>query len=141
MFFLTRCLIARGVRVQFLMGASSTQHLLARNRVQELGASVQVCTDDGSQGVRALVTDLMEEVLAAGTCDYFYACGPEGMLKTAQSKAAQHKLRGELSLEAYMACGVGACLGCSHRVLKDGEEAYARVCKDGPVFPAEEVLF
>lgn len=67
------------------------------------------------------------------------ACGPNGMLKGVVSLAKEFKVPCEVSLEERMGCGVGACLVCACKSVKDGEEYYARVCKDGPVFKAEEV--
>ena len=66
----------------------------------------------------------------------YCACGPTPMLRAAKREAERCNTRLLLSLEARMACGVGACLGCSCETLLGNK----RVCKDGPVFPAEEVL-
>ena len=65
--------------------------------------------------------------------DYYYACGPQVMLKY----LAQYNSNGFVSLEARMGCGFGACMGCSIETINGPK----RVCKEGPVFKASEVLF
>lgn len=67
--------------------------------------------------------------------DYIYACGPNPMLKVLYEKAKDIPM--EVSMEAHMACGIGACLGCTIE-KSDGE--FLRVCKDGPVFDSKEVF-
>ena len=68
------------------------------------------------------------------------ACGPKPMLKSVAKAAAQFGVPCQASMEERMACGVGACLVCACRSVKDGREFYAHVCKDGPVFDAKEVV-
>ena len=63
------------------------------------------------------------------------------MLKAVVDIAKKNGVYCQVSLEERMGCGVGACLVCACKVVKDGEEFYAHVCKDGPVFSAEEVVF
>lgn len=94
-------------------------------------ASLHVATEDGSVGHRGFVTALLDPA----AYDAVYACGPTPMLSVLQRQCAG-KTRLILSLEAHMACATGACLGCSVP-SKDG---YVRVCKDGPVFEATEVM-
>lgn len=69
-----------------------------------------------------------------------YACGPAPMLKAVINTAKLYSVPCEVSLEERMACGVGACVGCACRVVRGGKEYVLRVCKDGPVFKAEEVI-
>lgn len=138
--YLTRALVSQGVYVQALLGAANSHHLLGRNRLQKLGAQVSCATEDGSVGLKGRVTGLLPEALANRKYDFFYACGPMGMLQALQDIVQANHLDGELSLEAHMACGIGACLGCAHPV-KRSDHTYAKVCVDGPVFPAQEVIF
>ncbi|MDI9466782.1 MAG: dihydroorotate dehydrogenase electron transfer subunit, partial [Bacillota bacterium] len=70
--------------------------------------------------------------------DFLYTCGPEPMMAKVAEYARRYNLKGELSLEQHMACGVGACLGCA-RKLADRDSHYVKVCKDGPVFGLDEV--
>lgn len=105
------------------------------------GANVILCTDDGSAGRKGFVTDALSETLKSGKPDIIYACGPSVMLRRIIAQAKEAGVKCEVSLEERMGCGVGGCLVCACRTIRDGEEYYAHVCKDGPVFDAEEVLF
>ena len=70
------------------------------------------------------------------------ACGPTPMLRAVQALALEFGVEAQLSLEEHMGCGIGACLTCNCKVkVKDGEFGYKRVCADGPVLDAKEVVF
>lgn len=104
-------------------------------------AEVLVATEDGSAGTRGNVLDA---VRAAGkNYDVIYACGPTPMLRAVKAFAKEEGVPAWLSLEERMACGMGACLGCVTGTVKEDSHSKvnnARVCRDGPVFSAEEVL-
>jgi len=104
---------------------------------------VQVVTEDGSVGRRGLVTDALRDVLAGGDIACAYACGPAGMLREVARLGEAFHVPVQVSLEARMACGLGACLGCAVKAreaaTRSGRAGYLRVCADGPVFWAEEV--
>ena len=72
-----------------------------------------------------------------------YACGPRPMLKAIAEIARENKISSQLSLEEHMACGIGACLGCVVKVRSQrvSEFEYKRVCKEGPVFKADEIIW
>lgn len=99
-----------------------------------------VCTDDGSYGVHGLVTQPLEQALRQRKPSLICACGPRPMLQAVAQLAEQYQVPCQVSLEERMACGVGACLVCQCRLIRDGKEFSAHVCKDGPVFSAEEVF-
>ncbi len=101
---------------------------------------VLVATEDGSAGTQGNVMDVIEEKGLTG--DVIYACGPMAMLRAVKAFAMEQKMECWLSLEERMACGVGACLGCVCRSKEVDSHSFVknkRVCKDGPVFAAEEV--
>ena len=100
-----------------------------------------LCTDDGSAGKKGFVTEALSELLESETPDIIYACGPKAMLMGVAKIAKEKGIYCEVSLEERMGCGVGACLVCACKVVKNGDEFFAHVCKDGPVFAAEEVVF
>jgi dihydroorotate dehydrogenase electron transfer subunit len=100
-----------------------------------------VCTDDGSMGFMGNIYHPLEEALQTGEYEAVFACGPKPMLKTVVDLACEYGIPSEISLEERMACGVGACLGCVCKTVKNGEEIYAHVCKDGTVFDGEAVVF
>lgn len=97
-------------------------------------------SDNGAIGVKGTVMDAIKEYGIEGT--HIYACGPTPMLRAIQQYALSNGIRAQLSLEERMACGVGACLACvckSKEVDHHSNVNNKRVCKDGPVFYAEEV--
>ena len=97
-------------------------------------------SDNGAIGVKGTVMDAIKEYGIEGT--HIYACGPTPMLRAIQQYALENGIRAQLSLEERMACGVGACLACvckSKEVDHHSNVNNKRVCKDGPVFYAEEV--
>jgi dihydroorotate dehydrogenase electron transfer subunit len=123
--------------ISLFYGARSRVDLLELDCWRELGVTVFAATEDGSWGSRGLVTSILAEQTKQVHYDYLAACGPEPMLKAVQQLALDRQLTGELSLEARMACGIGACLGCTCQTTK----GYRRVCVDGPVFNLSEVQF
>ncbi len=128
-----------------IIGARTKRLVLCEDDFRDLGMEVKVATDDGSQGYKGLATDLLKELLS--TIDYristIFACGPREMLREIAAISINQDLPGQLSLESQMGCGVGACQGCVVRVknLKSKVESYQRVCKDGPVFRAGEIIW
>ena len=108
----------------------------------EKTAEVAVATEDGSFGTKGTVIDAIRENAING--DIIYACGPMPMLKALAEYASEHDMEAQISLEERMACGIGACLGC---ICKTKEKDHhtnvnnSRICKDGPVFDAKEVVF
>ncbi len=101
----------------------------------------KIATEDGSDGMKGLVTDLLEKLCQKVSCstNVIYACGPEQMLKAVAKVAKKHNISCSVSMEALMACGVGVCLSCVCALkVKSGFE-YKRVCTDGPVFDAGEL--
>lgn len=101
---------------------------------------VFVSTDDGSTGYKGNVIGALSHYKLIP--DIIYACGPMPMLRAVKSYARENDIPAYISLEERMACGVGACLGCVCRTIdKDSHSNVknARICTDGPVFPASEV--
>jgi dihydroorotate dehydrogenase electron transfer subunit len=139
LFFLAEELCARGARPRLLYGAGSVDRLVPTDGLQAKGASVKLATDDGSAGFAGLVSELLAGELsdAALRGAYVAACGPEPMLRAVADLARGRGLDLQVSLESRMACGLGACLGCT--VFLPGG-AGVRVCCDGPVFSAREVF-
>ena len=138
--YLARLLLSKGSTVIFYYGADNKRQLVATNSFQKIGAEVKTSTRDGSQGYHGLITDYMLETLSPTSIDFIYTCGPEMMMAQVAVFAQKHNISGEVSLEEYMACGVGACLGCA-RQLKSTDNNYAKICKDGPVFSIADLEF
>ena len=94
------------------------------------------CTDDGSCGYHGYPTELLTEIAP----EVIYVCGAPGLMKTVQKFCKDRGVIGFASTEQRMGCGVGACLVCSVKVMKDGKEKLLRACADGPVFPIEDLV-
>ena len=120
-----------------LMGARSKKQILCLQEFKALSCTVKLATDDGSVGFKGRVTDLLSIVLEQTKPLGLFSCGPHPMLKTVAQIAHENKITAQLSLEEHMACGLGACLGCV--VLT--KAGYKSVCKDGPVFSGEELIW
>ncbi len=121
--------------VKLLLGAKTASALLGLASAEAAGVEVAVATEDGSAGVRGLVTELLEPA------DAFCACGPIPLMQKVAQYAAELQKPCYVSLEARMACGFGVCAGCAVPVKRRGKVEYAKACLDGPVFEAEEVAW
>ncbi len=124
-----------------VLGFQNIQKVILEQDYTKTGASVTVCTDDGSYGTKGFVTQPVQDLLEKEHFDIVYACGPSPMLKAVAQLAGQKGVRCQVSLEERMGCGVGACLVCACKTQKAGKEHFSHVCKDGPVFEAEEVCW
>lgn len=125
-----------------LVGGRTASDILCVSDFEKMGWKVKVATQDGSAGVKGLVTVLVDEVLASGRKVEFFACGPTGMLRAVGERATAKGQSAWLSLDEFMVCGTGACLGCVRKFRReDGTEYIGRVCKDGPVFESREIVW
>ena len=138
LYLLGRRLVERGVQVQFRLGFRSRNDIFWADEFSQLG-EVLISTDDGSVGTRGTVAQIAETDAARRFVpDIVQACGPIPMLKWVKSALAP-TVRTQLSLEERMACAVGACYACVIGDAGDPDHQF-RVCYDGPVFEAEEVV-
>lgn len=119
----------RGQAVTVAMGFQSSEDVFYEDDFAALGASVRVVTIDGSRGQKGLVTDILRET----DYDYYFACGPQAMLRAVHALGRE----GQLSFEARMGCGFGVCRGCTCQTLVGSK----RICLEGPVFMSGEVIF
>lgn len=121
-----------------LMGAKTAGQLLYVSRFREGGVNVITATEDGLDGVKGFVTSaLIAELEKGARPDVIFTCGPAPMMRAVAGIAEDAGVVCHASLESYMACGFGACLGCV--VKKRGVEQYVTVCRTGPVFNARDI--
>lgn len=131
-----------GLRPRAFIGSRTAADLLCRDEFTALGVPVHVATEDGSAGHAGLVTGLLREHLASADLPpRLYSCGPTAMMRAVHEIAAAAGLRHQVSLEAPMACGIGVCLSCVVRVGTEASWTYQRICREGPVFEASELLW
>lgn len=137
----------KGPKIVVLIGGRNKDHIIREKEFKDLGCEVHVATEDGSKGIKGRVTELLKTLLpasgAAGSPEdpqgppVICACGPKAMLSVVAGFAQQKGLAAQVSLEEFMGCGLGACLGCVIRTVS----GYRRICQDGPVFDASEVIW
>ncbi len=131
---------SKRIKPYVLIGAKTGSHILCEKEFKKSGSFVLVSTEDGSKGLKGLVTGCLTSLLS--TINYklstIYACGSYPMLKAVARIAEDRGIPCQVSLEERMACGVGVCLGCPVKVKSGG---YKMVCKDGPVFDAKDIVW
>jgi dihydroorotate dehydrogenase electron transfer subunit len=141
MVFLATHLLAKGVAPGDLMvfvGGRTKDDLLCLDDFGRLGIPCRTSTDDGSAGDHCLVTLPVELALDGQRPDVIYACGPLEMLKCVSGIAESRRIACQVSIEARMACGMGACLGCAVPI-RNASAAYVHACLDGPVFDLQQI--
>lgn len=133
--YLAEGFCAQNKPIEILMGGRSEEELFWTDLYEDICQNIHITTDDGSCGVQGTVIALLPQLLDSGKYDCVYVCGPVPMMKAVAEVAAEKNIKCQVSLEKYMACGLGACLSCSC----SGIGKRLKVCTDGPVFWAEEV--
>ncbi len=152
LYALSQRMKANGHTCFVFIGAKTREHVLCVDEFEGLGADVYVATEDGGMGFRGMITDMVVSFLRNRPApSQFFACGPVDMLQAVAHIAKSQSVPCQVSLEAMMACGLGACLGCVIRTKgspiarskkafgEGGGIPYKRVCSEGPVFDSEEV--
>ena len=145
--FLAQRLIESCASVVMLAGWQTGEGVVGIEPVEKLNIPVEIATEDGSRGFKGTVTELLEDRLGKWNQDLeriiLYSCGPRAMLARVAHLAGNLNIPCQVSLEERMACGIGACYGCAVRVSggDDTSPQYKLICRDGPVFDIDEVLF
>ena len=128
-------------KVLALIGAKTKGQILCEKDFRSSGCEVKISTNDGSKGFQGKITELLEQILQARQYALesiaIYACGPRLMLKAITQISRKYGIPAQISLEEHMACGIGACFGCTVNT----KEGCKRVCKEGPVFAAGQILW
>lgn len=126
-------------QIHAIIGARDRKRLLCSEDFNELGIKPIIATDDGSYGKKGFASDVLDEMLKKVGADLptIFACGPEPMLREIAHIVRKRGMECYASLEENIACGVGACLGCAVKT----KSGYKLVCKDGPVFNLNEIIW
>jgi len=132
--FLAGALCPRTIEV--LMGGRTEEEMFWPPIFNQMCQNLHITTDDGTLGRQGITLDILPELLQTGKFDVIYTCGPHMMMDGVARLAKEYNIPCQVSLEEYMACGVGGCLSCTC-ATNDGSRK--KVCTDGPVFWAEEV--
>ncbi|MRG85464.1 dihydroorotate dehydrogenase electron transfer subunit [Salinibacillus xinjiangensis] len=136
LYYLAKKLTQQNNRVTIILGFQTKAAMFYVKEFQGLGETI-VMTEDGSAGQHGRVTDVLPKYQMK--TDLYFTCGPTGMLQAVTQQMA--KTPGYISLEERMGCGIGACFACVCQTTdqEDGK-GYRKICMDGPVFAAEEVI-
>ena len=131
--------LGRGGEVTLLYGEANAGRMMDLDSEKDLHVRFRTCTEDGSAGLKGLVTDLL--LASGGFGDaHLYVCGPNPMMRAVHRLAQGKCLSSHFSLESRMACGFGVCMGCAVEVRSGGRPEYVRVCREGPVFSGEDLV-
>jgi dihydroorotate dehydrogenase electron transfer subunit len=126
---------ANGKQVSVCLGARTATGILLSDAFSNSGCQVAHATEDGSQGVKGLVTAIVEQAIKGSRIDGLYACGPVGMLSALARLSTNHRVNYQLSWEAHMRCGMGLCGSCEVPQSSDPSLPVGWLaCYDGPVF-------
>lgn len=133
----------RGIEVHAFFSAREPELIVGLELLEELGCKMYLHSDRGAySGKVQVVTEYLEELLAREKLDQLYTCGSRRLGRFLLDCWLERGIKGQISLEERMACGLGACVGCVTEIVTDqatGKREYQRVCKEGPVFWVEEV--
>lgn len=128
-----------------LLGARTKDDVLLTEEYRNCGYDVRIATQDGSVGIKGLVTELIPQAIAdTNRKCVFYSCGPNGMLMTIGKLSLEQEIETYLTLDHQMCCGVGACFACVIKVKSETSPdgwKYSRSCCEGPVYSAKEVWY
>lgn len=128
MYMLAKKLIKEGKNPTVILGFNKKSEVFYEKEFSSLGIKTIVTTADGSYGIKGFVTDALKAV----SYTYFFTCGPEPMLRAVFDNTSTS---GQMSFEARMGCGFGACMGCTCETITGNK----RICKEGPVLEKEEI--
>ena len=161
-FLLAEEISRAGFSLKVLLGAETKASVILKKEYAALNAEVMISTDDGTYGYHGFVTQMLDEARDEGKIApdcVVYSSGPEPMLRALALICQKYDIPAQVSVERHMMCGIGACLACVCKVdrdhvskrrdlgsshiqfVSDKEFGYALVCKDGPVFNINEVIF
>ena len=140
LFLLAKRLRGKGKQVSVYLGAQTADGIFWEEEFRDMGCQVCVTTDDGSRNICGNICCGLEPDCVKNNFQRIYACGPQAMCRSVVQVAGKAGIICEVSLEEMMGCGFGVCLGCAVKVKSKGNgPAYKMVCKDGPVFDANEI--
>jgi dihydroorotate dehydrogenase electron transfer subunit len=126
-----------GRKATVIYGARCGEEVLYKDELLSMSAELHLATDDGTCGIKGTVGDVLNGFFTISPSQYLYVCGPEIMTRAVAEEAKVRGAKGAASLEAFMAWGIGACMGCAVRTTS----GYKRVCREGPVFNLHELVF
>ncbi|MEK7448610.1 MAG: dihydroorotate dehydrogenase electron transfer subunit [Planctomycetota bacterium] len=133
-------------KIYILIGAKTKEGLYILDAFKKLESDIMIATEDGSAGIAGRTTDLLNKLLLTLSDKIpapiqIYACGPTGMARSLQPIVFKTGVACQISLEAWMGCGIGICRACACKIKQKGITRYAMICKEGPVLDAGQICF
>lgn len=141
LFFLAQELRRREIVPRIFYGGRTVDDLPLRERFSAAGFELICATDDGSWGFSGNISDCFSASLPEGKPEFIYACGPDAMLAAVAETAEKAKIPAEVSLEAVMGCGFGACWGCVKKIRTGEQAGWRKICEEGPVFSRDQIVW
>jgi len=123
--------------IEILMGGRTKEEMFWEDMFRTMCTGIHITTDDGTLGRCGVTLDVLPDLLKNNVFDMIYTCGPRIMMEGVAKLAREHNIPCQVSLEDYMACGIGGCLSCTCATSNGSRK---KVCADGPVFWAQEVI-
>ncbi len=124
-----------------ILGFRTKNSVVMEDEFNKYSTDLQIATDDGSYGTQGFVTSLLQEKISTQKPDMVYLCGPVAMMEQGVRLLKKNGIPCEVSMEQRMGCGIGACLVCACKTKNGSDWDYSHVCKDGPVFRGDEIIF
>lgn len=134
--YLSRTLMQKNIDANFIAGLQSIIDIS-----NTYTNNLLTITEDGSSGYKGLITEYIENAIQIHKPEIIYSCGPNIVLKNVVSIANKYGIDTELALEEKFACGIGVCMGCIINIKENNEIINKRICKDGPVFKGESIVW
>jgi dihydroorotate dehydrogenase electron transfer subunit len=141
LYFLAHKLRSLEASVRIFYGGKTQSDLPLNERFKGHDFDVLCSTDDGSFGFKGLVTNLFKAECGESLPTQIFACGPDPMMEDIANFALEKEIPAQFSLESVMGCGFGACWGCVKKIKNEDGEEWIKVCEEGPVFPAERIIW
>lgn len=138
LYYLTKALKGKADTTVYI-GFRNKELVTLEKEFEEISNKLVLTTDDGSYKEKGYAIEFLKEDAKKEKPDIIFACGPLPMLRAIREFAIENNIPCQISLEERMGCGIGACLGCAVKVISGETERYGHVCKEGPVFLANEV--
>lgn len=139
--YLARRMVESGQKPRIYAGGGGEDDILGGREFRKMGLEMSCATIDGSVGYKGTVVDLLLEHENRKSDNLtVFACGPWGMLSALAGACRENGWSMQATVDSYMACGMGLCLGCAVRAAQErGDGKYVMVCRDGPVFHLEDI--
>lgn len=133
----------KNIQMTLFFGIKTKDQAVLEKDFEKLNCKVIWVTEDGSLGEKGFATAYLDQYLADNDKKdiEIFTCGPRPMEAIAAKISAKHNVKCQVAYEEYMGCGLGTCMGCVAACKQGNDWIYKRVCREGPVFMADEIIW